>query len=75
MKKWFSDRWNTLKRATSYVRGAFSYKVAALYVALWIQWALSYQPVTHLLVTLVIVALIDSFSYRNGIAIERNWKQ
>lgn len=75
MKKWFSDRWNTLKRAAAYLRGAFSYKVGALYVALWIQWALSYQPLTHLFITFAIVAVIDGLSYRQGIATERNWKK
>lgn len=74
MKKWISDRLLSIKHGAAYFRGIFSWQLGLLYVALWLQWAVTpYVSIWHFLTSLVIVALIDALSYSQGIKTEAKW--
>ena len=72
MKKWFSNRWTSLKNAASYVRGVFSLNLTVLYAAVCaLCWYADISAI-HFLGLVGIILLIDGISYTQGIRVERD---
>lgn len=73
MKKWIQDRLKSIKHGWFVVRSFTNWKATLAYVALVVQWLLSYQSAWHFIVTLAIAAFIDCVAFKQGMKAERIW--